>query len=178
MEGPKAALVASKDFDGGHYKTSPHHGIRAFGRVYSAWAYGQAVSARFHSMKYEKRSDDDAVVSWAQLPVKWAVSVVFNLILDWRIRYEVSLPLTHRYPDLNSWLRERWEGSYVAYWDANDMLTLLDTWQSGDISQVRDKGDLMAALMSIKAKALIMPCKTDLYFPVRAPEYEYPMMTK
>ena len=43
MEGPKAALVSSKDFDNGHYKTAPQHGIRAFGRVYSAWAYGQTV---------------------------------------------------------------------------------------------------------------------------------------
>lgn len=45
LEGPKAALVASKDFDNGHYKTQPYIGIRAFGRVYSAWAYGQAVSS-------------------------------------------------------------------------------------------------------------------------------------
>lgn len=44
LEGPKAALVASKDFDNGHYKTVPQHGIRAFGRAYSAWAYGQTVS--------------------------------------------------------------------------------------------------------------------------------------
>jgi hypothetical protein len=44
LEGPKAALVASKDFDNGHYKSPPIHGIRAFGRVYSAWAYGQTVS--------------------------------------------------------------------------------------------------------------------------------------
>jgi hypothetical protein len=43
LEGPKAALVASKDFDNGHYKTTPQHGLRAFGRVYSAWAYGQTV---------------------------------------------------------------------------------------------------------------------------------------
>jgi hypothetical protein len=47
LEGPKAALVASKDFDNGHYKTTPQHGIRAFGRVYSAWAYGQTVSKFF-----------------------------------------------------------------------------------------------------------------------------------
>lgn len=46
------------------------------------------------------------------------------------------------------------------------MLALLHTWQNGDISQVRDKGDLEAALKSMKAKALIMPSKTDLYFPV------------
>lgn len=67
---------------------------------------------------------------------------------------------------MNSWLAENWEGRYVTDWDANDMLALLNTWQNGDISQVRDGGDLEAALKSIKAKGLIMPCKTDLYFPV------------
>ena len=44
LEGPKAALVASKDFDDGHYKVPAERGIRAFARAYSAWAYGQAVS--------------------------------------------------------------------------------------------------------------------------------------
>jgi len=44
LEGPKAAMLASKDFEDGHYKSTPQHGIRAFGRVYCAWAYGQAVS--------------------------------------------------------------------------------------------------------------------------------------
>lgn len=47
------------------------------------------------------------------------------------------------------------------------MLALLNTWQTGDISLVRDNGDLGKALKSIKAKGLIMPSKTDLYFPVR-----------
>ena len=44
LEGPKAALTASKDFLDGHYTSVPQHGIRAFGRAYSAWAYGQTVS--------------------------------------------------------------------------------------------------------------------------------------
>lgn len=46
IEGPKIALVSSKDFENGHYKTTPQHGIRAFARVYSAWAYGQTVSSK------------------------------------------------------------------------------------------------------------------------------------
>ena len=46
LEGPKAALTASKDFENGHYKTVPQFGIRAFGRAYSAWAYGQTVSTK------------------------------------------------------------------------------------------------------------------------------------
>jgi homoserine O-acetyltransferase len=37
-------MLASKDFDDGHYQSTPQHGIRAFARVYSAWAYGQTVS--------------------------------------------------------------------------------------------------------------------------------------
>ena len=51
-------------------------------------------------------------------------------------------------------------------WDANDMIRLLETWQSGDISKIQDGGDYEKALKSIKAKGLIMPSKTDLYFPV------------
>jgi hypothetical protein len=49
LEGPKAALVASKDFDNGHYQKTPQYGLRAFGRVYSAWAYGQTVCAGYSS---------------------------------------------------------------------------------------------------------------------------------
>jgi homoserine acetyltransferase len=72
----------------------------------------------------------------------------------------------NRYPDLNSFLREQWEQGFLQSWDANDLLTLLHTWQTGDISKVKHGGDLDACLRGIKAKGLIMPCKTDLYFPV------------
>ena len=46
LEGPKAALVNSADYENGHYTKDPQRGIRAFGRVYSAWAYGQTVGAQ------------------------------------------------------------------------------------------------------------------------------------
>ena len=71
-----------------------------------------------------------------------------------------------RYTDLESFLREEWEGGFLVGWDANDLLTLLNTWQTGDVSLIRDGGDLEKCLGSIKAKGLIMPSKTDLYFPV------------
>lgn len=51
-------------------------------------------------------------------------------------------------------------------WDANDLVTLLHTWQVADISAIRDSGDLEKCLGAIKARGLIMPCKTDLYFAV------------
>lgn len=68
---------------------------------------------------------------------------------------------------MEAWLREAWEGRYIMYWDANDMIALLLTWQNGDVSLIRDGGDFETCLRSIKAEALIMPCKTDLYFCVR-----------
>ncbi|KAI0745539.1 homoserine O-acetyltransferase [Earliella scabrosa] len=68
------------------------------------------------------------------------------------------------YPTLDAFMREAWEGRFVANWDANDMLALLETWQRGDISLVGGQGNFADSLQAITAKALIMPCKTDLYF--------------
>ncbi|EIN04213.1 homoserine acetyltransferase [Punctularia strigosozonata HHB-11173 SS5] len=138
LEGPKAALVASKDFEGGHYTSPPQHGIRAFGRVYSAWAYGQTW---FREQQYLHVGGENT------------------------------------YPDMETWMRENWEGRFLARWDANDMLTLLKTWQTGDISLVRDGGDYPKALAAIKAKGLVMPGKTDLYFPPEDSEIEISHMT-
>ena len=44
----------------------------------------------------------------------------------------------------------------------------MNTWTHGNIAMVKDGGDFEKALKSIKAKGLIMPSKTDLYFPVSA----------
>jgi len=46
------------------------------------------------------------------------------------------------------------------------MLVMLQTWQSGDCSaQEPYNGDFKRAMQGIKAKALVLPAKTDLYFP-------------
>lgn len=154
-------MLASKDFADGHYQSTPQHGIRAFGRVYSAWAYGQTVS--YLTMK-DQDNTTFIVVPGVQVPDGRRVSHVAIYVHE-----PPSCNFANRYPDLNSWLRERWEGGYVNNWDANDMIALLNTWQKGDISIIRDGGDYEKALKSIKAKALIMPSKTDLYFPVSPP---------
>lgn len=45
------------------------------------------------------------------------------------------------------------------------MLVMLHTWQAADCSdQEPYNGDFGAAMQGIKAKALILPSKTDLYF--------------
>ena len=71
-----------------------------------------------------------------------------------------------KYASLDDFIRAEWEGDYLE-WDANDLLTLLHTWQSGDIAEsVGGGADFADILASLKPKGLIMPCKTDLYFPV------------
>lgn len=52
------------------------------------------------------------------------------------------------------------------------MITLINTWQQGDASLFRHGGDLEKCLSEITAKGLIMPSKTDLYFPVSVPFFK------
>lgn len=65
-----------------------------------------------------------------------------------------------------------WEQDHLN-WDANDLLAKLWSWQQGDIS-ANDlyHNDFHAALGSIKAKAILIPCSTDLYFPPQDNEIE------
>lgn len=59
-----------------------------------------------------------------------------------------------------------WADDHYQNWDANDLLAKLWTWQRGDISaNALYNGDFKKALGSIKARATVMPCKQDLYFP-------------
>lgn len=64
-----------------------------------------------------------------------------------------------------------WEGAMLHH-DANDLLTLLQTWYDGDISDGTHGGDFDRALGAIKARAVIMPGQYDSYFPPADSEYE------
>jgi homoserine O-acetyltransferase len=58
-----------------------------------------------------------------------------------------------------------WEEDHLT-WDGNDLIAKLRTWQEGDISDNRlYGGDFAKALGAIKARAIVVPCSTDLYFP-------------
>ena len=57
--------------------------------------------------------------------------------------------------------------------DANNMLWQAKMWQRHNVGDTPGfDGDFEAALRSIRARALIMPGETDLYFPVADAEYE------
>jgi|SRR5471032_699251 len=61
--------------------------------------------------------------------------------------------------------------------DANDLLAMLWTWQHADISaNATCNGDLTKALAAIRARAIVMPSATDLYFRVRDNELEVARM--
>lgn len=65
-----------------------------------------------------------------------------------------------------------WERDHLN-WDANDLLAKLWTWQHGDISaNERYAGVFEDALAAISARAILIPCSTDLYFPPEDNAYE------
>ncbi len=57
--------------------------------------------------------------------------------------------------------------------DPENLIAMLYTWQSGDVSvQEPYNGDFKAAMQAIRAKTLVLPGVTDLYFPPEDSEIE------
>lgn len=77
---------------------------------------------------------------------------------------------------MEAFLSIAWEPSFQAI-DANDLLAMLATWQAADISDdPRFDGDFERALATISPKAVVMPCRSDLYFPPEDSEIEVAYM--
>ena len=120
LDGPKAALQADQAWGEGEYATPPERGLRAFARVYVAWAYSHRF---FRDGLYRQ-------LGFATLE---------ELVRDW-------------------------EEDHLK-WDANDLIAKIWTWQHGDISDNPIyRGDFKGALQSIRARAIVMPSSTDMYF--------------
>jgi homoserine O-acetyltransferase/O-succinyltransferase len=69
------------------------------------------------------------------------------------------------YASLEDFLVGFWENLFLSR-DPNNLLSMLWTWQNSDISNNEIfKGNFQKALSSIKARAIVMPARTDLYFP-------------
>ena len=85
----------------------------------------------------------------------WALSQTFYRREMWR---------GLGFDSLEDFLVRSWEANFLRR-DRDDLLAQLFTWQHGDIS-ANDlyRGDLQMALAGIKAKVLLMPSATDLYF--------------
>jgi homoserine O-acetyltransferase/O-succinyltransferase len=100
----------------------------------------------------------------ARIYAGWGFSQAF-----YRERFDIE---KMGYSSLEDFLVAFWEGFFLPK-DANNLLTMLWTWQHGDISANELYGrDFKKALGAIKAKAFVMPEKTDLYFPPEDSEFE------
>ena len=130
-------------------RTSPHNkvfleGVKAALLADSAFAGGDYSAPPEVGLK-----------AFARVYAGWAYSQTF---------YRERL---HRELGFETWeaLLADWENDHLA-WDANDLLAKLRTWQLGDISaNARYGGDFERALGAIRARAILVPCTTDLYFP-------------
>ena len=81
-------------------------------------------------------------------------------------------------PDLDTYLKTDWEVSFQKR-HAADCYAQLVTWLHGDISaNTLYGGDFAKALGAIKAKVLLMPGNTDLYFRVADNELEMQHLAK
>jgi homoserine acetyltransferase len=69
------------------------------------------------------------------------------------------------FKDLDDFMTNFWE-SWALSKDPENMLVMLHTWQAGDCSaQEPYNGSFEKAMKGIKAKSLVLPGLTDLYFP-------------
>ncbi len=101
------------------------------------------------------RTPQDGLRAMGRIYAGWALSQTFYRREMWRgLGFE----------DLEDFLVRSWEANFLRR-DMHDLLAQLWTWQNGDIS-ANDlyRGDLQMALAGIKAKVLLMPSATDLYF--------------
>ncbi|KAI1305616.1 Alpha/Beta hydrolase protein [Xylaria venustula] len=92
--------------------------------------------------------------------------------------YRKELYKTHLgFKNLDEFMVGFWE-AWALSKDPENLMTMLATWQSADCSnQPRYEGNFELAMKSIKAKTLVLPSETDLYFPPEDSEYEVANMS-
>ena len=121
-------------------------------------------SADFYDGRYDKPAKK-GVGAFGRVYVTWARSQPWFREKCWEQCGCTSL---------EEYIKRDWEERFAEVWDANDLLCLLQTWQKGDITLYypEDKGDLAKTLARIEARCLIMPARTDMYFPPEDNEEE------
>jgi homoserine O-acetyltransferase len=142
----------------GSARTSPHNvvfleGVKAALTADAAWEYGWYEAQPMRGLR-----------AAARVYAGWGFSQAFYLQEAWR---ELG------YDSLEDFLVGFWEGFFLDGRDANNLLTMLSTWQRGDIGMSPGfDGSFERALGAIQAKAIVMPAEKDLYFPPEDNSYE------
>lgn len=141
----------------GSARTSPHNFVFLEGVKAALTA-----DAAFQNGWYEK-PPETGLRSLARVYAGWGFSQAF---------YRERVYEGMGYSSLEDFLVAFWEGFFLPK-DANNLLTMLWTWQHGDIGATPGfDGDFERALGAIRARAIVMPGQTDLYFPPEDSEYE------
>lgn len=141
----------------GSAKTAPHN-----------WVFLEGVKAAL-------LADRDFDGGWYASPPIRGIRAFARVWAGWGpsqafYRNALYRQLGHSTPDDH--MTAFWEANFLQF-DANDLLGMLHTWQTSDISDnPLYKGDYVRALGTIKAKAIVLPGATDLYFPVADNAYQ------
>ena len=133
-----ATLEAAPEWQGGgRFSAEPRAALRAFARIYAAWALSQDF---------------------------------------YRAGLHLAVPGTPSLgaPDLETFLVDGWERRYD-HKPAANLYAQLHTWRAADIA---GGGDLPAALRAIRARVLLLPGETDLYFRVADNVAELPHLAR
>lgn len=135
LEGQKSVLLATK------HQSSP----------------GVSVTSPSSSRKWTEEEKQAGMKAFGRGYAGWGFSQAF---------YREKLhEKNYNAKSLEDFLVNFWE-AWACSKDPENMLVMLQTWQSGDVSKQEPyNGDFEKAMASIKAKTLVLPSKTDLYFP-------------
>jgi len=110
---------------------------------------------------------------WRGLTAKGRTWAGWALSQEW---YRARSWEAQGFATLEDYLKGYWDGIYFGR-DANDLLSLIATWQAADIANNPVyQGDTKAAYGAITAKSIILPGRTDLYFPPEDNAAEVAMM--
>jgi homoserine O-acetyltransferase len=133
----------------GSAKTSPHNFVFLEGVKAALLADPDFAGGRY------ERPPARGLTAFGRVYAGWAYSQAF-------FRDGLYRRLGH---DSVGALLEDWGADHRAR-DANDLLAMLDAWQRADISDnAFYGGDFAQALAAIRARTIVMPVSTDLYFP-------------
>lgn len=120
-------------------------------------------SVDFHDGKYTQPARR-GTGAFGRVYSTWALSQEWYRQRCWEVVGRSSLA---------EYVTKDWEEA-MGGCDAHDLLCMTKTWQAGDITvfHPEDEGDLGKTLRRIEARVLVMPSRTDAYFPPEDSEEE------
>ncbi|KIX93260.1 uncharacterized protein Z520_11116 [Fonsecaea multimorphosa CBS 102226] len=156
LEGVKSALLAAKGLSSAG---------STFGRVENA----QDAVAVKSNRQWTDQEKATGLKAFGRGYAGWGFSQTF-----YRQKLHESV---YGAKDLEGFMTGFWE-TWALSKDPENLLVMLHTWQAGDVSKQEPyNGNFEAAMRAIKAKTLVLPSQTDLYFPPEDSEYEVKNMS-